>query len=79
MSSLLFELLTSKTCGRSTAEFDDRGWISEPESFTFNGNSNWIGFSFFGLHLLNENLLCVFCGWLNGRLWLITWNVDSFF
>ena len=59
----------------SIAEYDDRGGISEPESFTFNGNSNWTGFSFFGLHLLNSNLLCVFfstCGWLHGRL------IDSF-
>ena len=44
----------------SIAEFDDRDSISEPELFTFNGNSNWTEFLFFGLHLLNDNLLCVF-------------------
>ena len=22
-------------------QFDDRDWIAEPKSFTFNGNSNW--------------------------------------
>ena len=99
MSGLLFELLTSKKCGWSTAEFDGtnwvwelesftfngsdwpivefdyRDWVSKPESFTFNGNSNWTEFSFYDLHLLNDNLLRVFlntCDWLYGRL------VDSF-
>ena len=55
----------------SIAKFDDRGLISEPVSFTFNGNSKCTGFSFFGLYLLNDNLVCVFfkcCGWLHGRL-----------
>ena len=57
----------------SIAEFDYRDWISEPESFTLNGNSNWTVFSFFGLHSLNDNLLCVFfntCDWLH-ESWLI--------
>ena len=79
ISSLSFELLTCKICGWSTAKFDDKDWNSEPESFTLNRNSNWTGFSFFGLHLLNDNLLCLFFGWLNGRLWLIAWEVDWFF
>ena len=40
MSGLLFELLTFKKCGWSTAEFDGTDWVWELESLTFNG-SNW--------------------------------------
>ena len=43
-----------------TAEFNDGGWISEPESFAFNGNSDWTVFSCFVLYLLNGNWVCVF-------------------
>ena len=35
MSDLLFERLTSKKCGWSTAEFDGTDWVSELESLTF--------------------------------------------
>ena len=73
----------------SIAEYDDRGGISEPESFTFNGNSNWTGFSFFGLYLLNDNLVLYFLilvidymrGWLilfDECFWK-TWGNDSLF
>ena len=51
------ELLTFNGSGWSIAEFEGRSWISEPESFTFSGNSNWAGFSFVGLYLLNDNLV----------------------
>ena len=49
-SGSLFHLLRSKKYNWSTAvtiaESDDRGWISEPESFTFNDNSKWTGLWF---------------------------------
>ena len=40
MSGLLFELLTFKKCGWSTAEFDGTDWVWELESLTFD-DSDW--------------------------------------